>query len=222
MTVNPRKTICVFCGSSFGKEASYSQAATELGNLLAAKDYGLVYGGGTTGLMGLIAKSVASKGGYVHGIIPDALVSKERTGSVDEINKKIQSDVDNHKGETPLDDSYGRTTIVSDMHTRKRMMGMEADGGFVAMPGGFGTLEEIMEVTTWSQLGIHQKPVVLFNVDGFYDDFIKFLSKAVEAGFISKNNSNIVAVASTPEEVIEKLDNYVVPDGRFNLTWKNH
>ncbi|ESW97597.1 hypothetical protein KL918_002971 [Ogataea parapolymorpha] len=222
MTVNPKKTICVFCGSSFGKEASYSQAATELGRLLAAKDYGLVYGGGTTGLMGLIAKSVASQGGYVHGIIPDALVSKERTDSVDEINEKIQSDVDNHKGETPLDDSYGRTTIVSDMHTRKRMMGMEADGGFVAMPGGFGTLEEIMEVTTWSQLGIHQKPVVLFNVDGFYDDFIKFLNKAVEAGFISKNNSNIVAVASTPEEVIEKLDNYVVPDGRFNLTWKNH
>ncbi|KAG7872478.1 hypothetical protein KL938_005302 [Ogataea parapolymorpha] len=222
MTVNPKKTICVFCGSSFGKEASYSQAATELGRLFAAKDYGLVYGGGTTGLMGLIAKSVASQGGYVHGIIPDALVSKERTDSVDEINEKIQSDVDNHKGETPLDDSYGRTTIVSDMHTRKRMMGMEADGGFVAMPGGFGTLEEIMEVTTWSQLGIHQKPVVLFNVDGFYDDFIKFLNKAVEAGFISKNNSNIVAVASTPEEVIEKLDNYVVPDGRFNLTWKNH
>ncbi|KAG7696374.1 hypothetical protein KL930_005330 [Ogataea haglerorum] len=222
MTVNPKKTICVFCGSSFGKEASYSQAATELGRLLAAKDYGLVYGGGTTGLMGLIAKSVASQGGYVHGIIPDALVSKERTSSIDEINEKIQSDVDNHKGETPLDDSYGRTTIVSDMHTRKRMMGMEANGGFVAMPGGFGTLEEIMEVTTWSQLGIHQKPVVLFNVDGFYDDFIKFLNKAVEAGFISKNNSNIVAVASTPEEVIEKLDNYVVPDGRFNLTWKNH
>ncbi|KAG7802084.1 hypothetical protein KL944_002461 [Ogataea haglerorum] len=222
MTVNPKKTICVFCGSSFGKEASYSQAATELGRLLAAKDYGLVYGGGTTGLMGLIAKSVASQGGYVHGIIPDALVSKERTSSIDEINEKIQSDVDNHKGETPLDDSYGRTTIVSDMHTRKRMMGMEANGGFVAMPGGFGTLEEIMEVTTWSQLGIHQKPVVLFNVDGFYDNFIKFLNKAVEAGFISKNNSNIVAVASTPEEVIEKLDNYVVPDGRFNLTWKNH
>ncbi|KAG7897309.1 hypothetical protein KL935_005265 [Ogataea polymorpha] len=222
MTVNPKKTICVFCGSSFGKESSYSQAATELGRLLAAKNYGLVYGGGTTGLMGLIAKSVASQGGYVHGIIPDALVSKERTDSVDEINEKIQSDVENHKGETPLDDSYGRTTIVSDMHTRKRMMGMEADGGFVAMPGGFGTLEEIMEVTTWSQLGIHQKPVVLFNVDGFYDDFIKFLNKAVEAGFISKNNSNIVAVASTPEEVIEKLDNYVVPDGRFNLTWKNH
>ncbi|KAG7797470.1 hypothetical protein KL929_002313 [Ogataea haglerorum] len=222
MTVNPKKTICVFCGSSFGKEASYSQAATELGRLLAAKDYGLVYGGGTTGLMGLIAKSVASQGGYVHGIIPDALVSKERTSSIDEINEKIQSDVDNHKGETPLDDSYGRTTIVSDMHTRKRMMGMEANGGFVAMPGGFGTLEEIMEVTTWSQLGIHQKPVVLFNVDGFYDDFIKFLNKAVEAGFISKNNSNIVAVASTPEDVIEKLDNYVVPDGRFNLTWKNH
>ncbi|KXI72605.1 UNVERIFIED_CONTAM: hypothetical protein ACS92_07160 [Bacillus cereus] len=212
----------MFCGSSFGKESSYSQAATELGRLLAAKDYGLVYGGGTTGLMGLIAKSVASQGGYVHGIIPDALVSKERTDSVDEINEKIQSDVENHKGETPLDDSYGRTTIVSDMHTRKRMMGMEADGGFVAMPGGFGTLEEIMEVTTWSQLGIHQKPVVLFNVDGFYDDFIKFLNKAVEAGFISKNNSNIVAVASTPEEVIEKLDNYVVPDGRFNLTWKKH
>ncbi|KAH3661574.1 hypothetical protein OGAPHI_006422 [Ogataea philodendri] len=222
MTVTPEKTICVFCGSSFGKNASFTKAATELGNLLASKKYGLVYGGGTTGLMGIIAKTVASQDGYVHGIIPDALVTKERSDSVDEINKKIQTDVENHKGETPLDDSYGKTTIVTDMHTRKKMMGMEANGGFVAMPGGFGTLEEIMEVTTWSQLGIHKKPVVLFNVDGFYDEFIKFLDSAVEAGFISKNNSSILAVANTAEEVVEKLDNYVVPEGRFNLTWKNN
>ncbi|GMG31169.1 unnamed protein product [Ambrosiozyma monospora] len=107
------------------------------------------------------------------------------------------------------------------MHTRKRLMGQEADGGFVAMPGGFGTLEEIMEITTWSQLGIHCKPIVLFNIDGFYDDFIKFLDSAIEKGFISKKNGKIIAVANTAEEVIEKLDNYVVPDGRFTLQWGN-
>ncbi|GMF08445.1 unnamed protein product [Ambrosiozyma monospora] len=179
--------------------------------------------------MGIIAKEVHTNGGHVHGVIPDALVKKERNNnttatseSVDEINSKLQKSVDHHEGATLIDEqSYGRTTIVQDMHTRKRMMGQEADGGFVAMPGGFGTLEEIMEITTWSQLGIHCKPIVLFNIDGFYDDFIKFLNSAIEKGFISKKNGQIIAIANTAEEVIEKLDNYVVPDGRFTLQWGN-
>lgn len=218
----PKKTICVFCGSSFGNDPKFATEATNLGKLMANKNYGLVYGGGTTGLMGSIAKAVASNDVYVHGIIPDALVSKERksTTEIDEINNEIKNSVENHKGETPLDDSYGKSTIVSDMHTRKRMMGQEADA-FVAMPGGFGTLEELFEITTWSQLGIHQKPIVLLNIDGFYDELIKFVNKAIKSGFISANNGKILQIASSPEEVIEKIDNYVVPEGRFNLNWSN-
>lgn len=214
--------LCVFCGSSFGNSPEFSNGATKLGSLIAENNFGLVYGGGTTGLMGAIAKSVASNGGYVHGIIPDALVSKERVSAEDiaKINEEIKKGVDNHKGETPLDEAYGKSTIVPDMHTRKRLMGQEADA-FVAMPGGFGTLEELFEITTWSQLGIHKKPIVLFNLNGFYDELIEFISKCIKNGFISENNGNILQIASTPEEVIEKINNYIVPEGRFNLNWSN-
>ncbi|VEU19603.1 DEKNAAC100322 [Brettanomyces naardenensis] len=216
------KRICVFCGSSFGRGANFAEKATELGVILAKNDYGLVYGGGTTGLMGCVAKAVASNGSYVHGIIPDALVSKERKNldEIEKMNHDLKESVSNHKGATPLNDSYGKTTIVPDMHTRKRMMAQEADG-FVAMPGGFGTLEEVMEITTWSQLGIHAKPIVLFNIDHYYDEFILFLENCVKRGFISPENGNIIAVATTPEEVIERLKTYKVPEGRFNLTWRN-
>lgn len=222
VTQAPTKTICVFCGSSFGNSPDFSTSATKLGQLMASKNYGLVYGGGTTGLMGAIAKSIASNGVYVHGIIPDALVSKERVSAedIEKMNESIKNNVNNHKGETPLDDSYGKTTIVTDMHTRKKLMGQEADA-FIALPGGFGTLEELFEITTWSQLGIHQKPIILFNMNGFYDELIVFINKAIENGFISENNGKILQIANTCEEVIEKLENYTVPEGRFNLTWKN-
>lgn len=221
-TTNTKLVLCVFCGSSFGNSPGFATKASELGNLIASNDYGLVYGGGTTGLMGAIAKSVASNGGYVHGIIPDALVSKERASAedIEKINEEIKLGVDNHKGETPLDEAYGKSTVVPDMHTRKRMMAQEADA-FVAMPGGFGTLEELFEITTWSQLGIHKKPIILFNMDGFYDGLVEFVQKCIKNGFISENNGKILQVASTPEEVIEKINNYVVPEGRFNLNWSN-
>ncbi|ODV82936.1 hypothetical protein CANARDRAFT_30409 [[Candida] arabinofermentans NRRL YB-2248] len=218
-----KKTVCVFCGSSYGSKPAYTAAATELGELLAKKNYGLVYGGGTTGLMGTVAKAVSSNGGYVHGIIPSALVTKERAdeSKIEEINKEVMQGVSNHKGTTFIAENYGKTTIVSDMHTRKKMMGQEADGGFVAMPGGYGTLEEVMEVTTWSQLGIHQKPIILFNIDGFYDKFITFLEEVVFNGFISETHKDIVHIATTAEEVIEKLEMYVAPEGRFNLDWSS-
>lgn len=221
-TPTPTKTICVFCGSSFGNSPEFSKGAEQLGKLMAKKNYGLVYGGGTTGLMGSIAKSIASENIYVHGIIPNALVSKERNSQVeiDLINNEIKENVDNHKGETPLDDSYGKSTIVSDMHTRKRMMGQEANA-FIALPGGFGTLEEFFEITTWSQLGIHEKPIVLLNLNGFYDDLITFINKAISNGFISENNGKILQIASTPEEALEKIESYVTPVGRFNLNWSN-
>lgn len=221
-------SICVYCGSSFGNSSKYSNEAARLGELLHGLGWRLVYGGGSTGLMGTIASSAMGPtfDGKVLGIIPDALVSKERdSGDGSDLNAKLRESVDNHKGATPISSKYGETLIVPDMHTRKRKMAEESDA-FVAMPGGYGTLEEIMECITWSQLGIHGKPIVLFNIDGFYDHLLDFIKHAIEQGFISKKNGEIIQVASTPEEVVEKIANYVVPDGRFNLAWddegRNH
>ncbi|GME88539.1 hypothetical protein B5S32_g251 [[Candida] boidinii] len=227
-TRKPSKKVCVFCGSSFGVNPEHSNAATDLGKLLASKDWGLVYGGGTTGLMGLVANACASNDGYVHGIIPDALVSKERSTGMtksdsEQVNDELMKNgIEAHKGSTPITDdgSYGKTTVVPDMHTRKRLMSEEADA-FVALPGGYGTLEEIMEITTWSQLGIHGKPVIIFNSNGFYDDFIKFINNAILNGFISKKNGDIISIANSAEEVIQKIENYVLPEGRFNLSWQS-
>jgi uncharacterized protein (TIGR00730 family) len=189
-----------------------------LGATIAKKNWGLVYGGGTTGLMGVVAKSCHDNDGYVHGIIPSALVSKERKGDVDTLNEELKKSVDNHTGVTPISDVYGKTSIVPDMHTRKQLMGEEADA-FIALPGGYGTLEEVMEVITWSQLGIHSKPVIFFNIDGFFDDLLKFLKSASEKGFISEKNGDIIKVGSTTEEVLQLIEEYVAPEGRFNLKW---
>lgn len=214
------KTVCVFCGSSFGNNKVFAESATDLGREIALKNWGLVYGGGTTGLMGAVAKSCIENGSTVHGIIPNALVSKERSKSVEEYNEILKESVDNHKGITPLSEEYGRTTIVPDMHTRKRKMGEEADA-FIALPGGFGTLEELMEVVTWNQLGIHGKPIILFNVDGFFDELIVFIKKSVENGFISEKNGEIIKIGNTSKEVLNLIETYKVPDGRYNLNWEN-
>ncbi|SCU82327.1 LADA_0C04500g1_1 [Lachancea dasiensis] len=225
-----KKAVCVYCGSSFGSSKGFSEEARKLGQLLHAMKWKLVYGGGTTGLMGEIAKATMGPeaDGYVHGIIPNALVSRERKeesaaeqrDSVSSFNDEIKKSVENHKGLTPLSHEYGETTIVPDMHTRKRMMATESDA-FVAMPGGYGTLEEIMECVTWSQLGIHQKPVVLFNTNGFFDGLLQFIQHAIKSGFISEKNGRIIQVATTAEEVIDKIQQYVVPEGRFNLNWSD-
>lgn len=224
MSPEPVKSVCVYCGSSFGKDPKFAAEARKLGSLFHAMKWKLVYGGGTTGLMGEIARSTMGKevDGFVHGIIPDALVSKERDSdkTVADINDEIKQSVDNHKGLTPLSHEYGVTTIVPDMHSRKRMMADESDA-FVAMPGGYGTLEEIMECITWSQLGIHNKPIVLFNMDGFYDGLLDFVRHAIASGFISEKNGEIIQVAVTAEEVVEKIEKYVVPEGRFNLQWSD-
>ncbi|CAI4043709.1 hypothetical protein SKDZ_10G1570 [Saccharomyces kudriavzevii ZP591] len=217
------KSVCVYCGSSFGAKALYSESAEQLGALFYKLGWKLVYGGGTTGLMGKIARSTMGPdlSGHVHGIIPNALVSKERTEEdEEEVNKALLESVENHKGSTPISKEYGDTTIVPDMHTRKRMMANLSDA-FVAMPGGYGTFEEIMECVTWSQLGIHNKPIILFNIDGFYDQLLDFLKHSIEEGFISAKNGEILQVASTPQEVIDKIEKYVVPEGRFNLNWND-
>lgn len=150
--------------------------------------------------MGSIAKAVGTRGGYVHGIIPRALIEREQGHVI------------------PDPKIYGKTTLVDDMHTRKRMMGRTSDA-FVALPGGYGTAEELFEVITWNQLGIHSLPVVIFNVNGFYDGLIDWIDKAVGSGFISKGNRDIIVVANSPEEVIEKIENYRIADGRLSLNW---
>lgn len=221
-TSTPTKTFCVFCGSSFGNKSVYADRAAELGKAMAAKNIGLVYGGGSTGIMGAVARGCATEGGYVHGIIPDALISRERTevDAEETLNKKLKESIDNHQGLTPIPDSkeYGRTTLVKDMHTRKRLMGEEADA-FIAMPGGYGTLEELMEVVTWFQLNIHNKPIVLFNIDGFYDNFLKFIEDSISSEFVSVKNGSIIKVATTIDEVFSAISEFEVPEGRFNLKW---
>ncbi|CCC67473.1 hypothetical protein NCAS_0A09150 [Naumovozyma castellii] len=213
------KSVCVYCGSSSGATPIYSKQANELGRLFHELGWRLVYGGGTTGLMGQVAIGTMGPDtdGAVLGIIPNALVAKEREDGKD-VEIEIDVDVEHHKGSTPISDKFGRTIVVPDMHSRKRMMAEESDA-FVAMPGGYGTFEEVMECITWSQLGIHNKPIVLFNIDGFYDHLLELINHSVKQGFISEKNREIVQVAETAQEVIEKIQNYVVPEGRFNLNW---
>ncbi|CAH2894465.1 MAG: Lysine decarboxylase family [uncultured Paraburkholderia sp.] len=158
------KSVCVYCGSSNGVKPlyaeAYAEAARAFGRALVEADLALVYGGGKVGLMGVIADTVMAEGGRAIGVIPELLVNKEV----------------GHNGLTELH-------VVPDMHQRKKMMADLSDA-FVAMPGGAGTLEEFFEVYTWAQLGYHQKPVALLNIDGFYDPLIKLLQHTVEEGFM--------------------------------------
>ncbi|SCV13820.1 related to LOG family protein YJL055W [Nakaseomyces glabratus] len=154
---------------------------------------------------------------------PDALVAKERSdgggaGQEQEDGQEEYSEPVN--GTTVVSSDYGETTVVPDMHTRKRLMASMSDA-FVALPGGFGTLEELLECVTWSQLGIHNKPVVVLNTNGYFDALLRFFQDAIAAGFISEANGSILQVASTPQEAIDLIVNYKVPEGRFNLKWSD-
>ncbi|KAK3719644.1 hypothetical protein LTR37_004181 [Vermiconidia calcicola] len=198
---------CVFCGSSPGTSPAHLEAARDLGKALYKHGYKLVYGGGTTGIMGEVAKTLVSLAGpdAVHGIIPKALLDLER-----------------HK--TPDPKIYGKTSEVPDMHTRKDRMAKEvirggAGSGFVALSGGYGTLEELMEITTWNQLGIHARGVVIYNVDGYWDGLLQWVKDALAAGFVSEGNKGIMAVATDGEGVVDRLKNYELAKGRFGLNW---
>lgn len=207
---NPIKKICVFCGSYSGNKQIYTDESQKLGEALAAHNWGLVYGGGSTGLMGTLARGCATNGGYVHGIIPEALMSRER----------VEEDGSTSMGPVPDSKEYGRTTLVKDMHTRKRMMAQESLA-FVAMPGGYGTLEELMEMVTWAQLNIHNKPIVIFNIDGFYDGFMTFVQKAIDAEFVNPEAAKIIRVATTALEVLQCIDDYVIPENKPNFKWES-
>ncbi|MEP6850166.1 MAG: TIGR00730 family Rossman fold protein [Acidobacteriota bacterium] len=179
--------ICVFCGSSSGTDRVYSQTAEAVGEFLAENGIELVYGGGRVGLMGTIADSVLTNGGRVIGVIPEALDKKEIA----------------HKGLTELH-------VVSSMHQRKALMAEFSDG-FIAMPGGFGTFEEICEIVTWAQLGIHRKPCGLLNVNGFYDPLIELFDRSTESGFIRPEHREIVLLGTEIAGLFESMKNYEPP-----------
>lgn len=169
------------------------------------------------GLMGEVARTLVSLSGpdAVHGIIPGALVRYEQAGSVSENDGEIS---------LPNNDVYGRTTVVPDMHSRKKLMARTVieggpKGGFVALSGGYGTLEELMEIVTWNQLGIHSRPVVVFNVDGYYDGLIQWMNGAVDAGFVRKGNRDILVEAKGAEEVLQAMENYRSAAERYMLEW---
>lgn len=175
------KRICVFCGSSVGSRPQHAVAARELGRTLAERGLGIVFGGGKVGLMGVLADTALAAGGEAIGVIPEALVAREI----------------GHNGLTKLH-------VVHSMHQRKTLMADLADA-FIALPGGYGTFEEFFEAVTWTQLGIHNKPCGLLNVDGYYDALLALLDRAVRDGFIQKKNRRLVIDAPDVPTLLQKL-----------------
>lgn len=175
------KSIAVYCGANPGFDPAYGSAARALGTLLAARDITLVYGGGHVGLMGTIADAVLEAGGRVTGVIPQQLVDRELA----------------HPALTEL-------FVVNNMHERKAKMAALSDG-FIAIPGGMGTLEELFEMLTWSQLGIHAKPIGALNVGGFYDQLLQFLAHAGAQGFIRPDHQHLLMVEREPEALLARL-----------------
>jgi uncharacterized protein (TIGR00730 family) len=186
--------LCVFCGSNVGDDAVYVQAARSMGKALAAANIGLVYGGGSVGLMGAIADAVLEAGGQVSGVIPRALVEREL-------------------GHNRLTELH----IVGSMHERKALMA-ELSDGFVALPGGIGTLEELFEAWSWAQLGIHRKPCGLLNVRGFYDGLIAYLDAVAAHRFIKPEHRSLLIIAHQPDDLIGQLRRYRPPDAPAWLT----
>jgi uncharacterized protein (TIGR00730 family) len=175
------KSLCVYCGSSMGKSPAYAKAARDLAKSMVDDNIALVYGGGKVGLMGAIADEVLRLGGEATGVIPKALLDKEV----------------GHAGLT-------RLHIVKDMHERKAMMADLSDG-FIAMPGGIGTFEELFEVFTWSRLGFHDKPIGLLNVNGFYDGLIAFLQHTVKQGFLSTVQESLLMHEAEANALLERF-----------------
>jgi uncharacterized protein (TIGR00730 family) len=175
------KSICVYCGANEGASPRFAEQARALAKALVERNLSLVYGGGKVGLMGIIADEVLRLGGEVTGVIPTALVEREV----------------GHAGLT-------RQFIVKDMHERKAMMAQLSDG-FIAMPGGLGTLEELFEMLTWAQLGIHAKPIGVLNVDGYYDSLVEFVRNATRQGLVRPQHAELMMVESEPEALLRRF-----------------
>lgn len=179
--------VCVFCGASSGEHSRYLDAATALGELLAEEGIDLVYGGSRLGLMGRLAESTLEAGGHVTGVIPQALTRREVAhGDLSELR------------------------VVDSMHERKGIMADLADA-FIVLPGGLGTMEEFFEVLTWSQLGLHRKPIGILDVDGYYEPLIHLLDHMVRQGFVASNHRRMVVVEDEPARLLERLRSYVAP-----------
>ncbi|KAF8040657.1 hypothetical protein BT93_B2781 [Corymbia citriodora subsp. variegata] len=178
------RRVCVFCGSNSGHRQVFGEAALELGDELVKRKIELVYGGGSVGLMGLISQKVFDGGCHVLGVIPKALMPLEISGQ-----------------------TVGEVRTVLDMHERKAVMARESDA-FIALPGGYGTMEETLEMITWSQLGIHKKPVGLLNVEGYYDSLLALFDNGVKEGFIKPGARDIVLSAPTAKELMIKMEQY--------------
>ena len=181
------KRITVFCGSSMGTEDIYEQQARELGKRLASEQIELVYGGANVGLMGAVSNGALEKGGSVIGVIPTFLKTKEIA----------------HEGLSQL-------ILVDSMHERKTKMNDLCDA-VIALPGGFGTLEELFEMLTWAQLGLHEKPIALLNTNGYYNDLTSMINSMVEKGFLKKEQRQMVLVCETIDETLTKLRSYKAP-----------
>jgi uncharacterized protein (TIGR00730 family) len=175
------KAIAVYCGAASGADPVYAEAARGLAGVLVEHNLGLVYGGGNVGLMGVIADEVLRLGGEATGVIPSALMEREV----------------GHKGLT-------RQFVVKDMHERKAMMADLSDG-FIAMPGGMGTLEELFEMVTWAQLGIHAKPIGLLNVNGYWDKLAEFVDHAVDQGFVRQEYAALLLRDADPQALVRRL-----------------
>lgn len=179
--------LCVYCGSSPGRNPAYVAAARAVGRLLAERGIELVYGGGRVGMMGAVAEAATDAGGGVVGVIPESLADRE---------------VAYERADELL--------VVGSMHERKREMAARAEG-FLALPGGFGTLEEIVEVLTWAQLGFHEDPCGLLNVGGYFDDLIAFFDHQTREGFVSETHRGMVVVEERPEALLDAFDAYDPP-----------
>ena len=178
------KRICVFCGANPGRGEKFRVMAVKMGHALAERGLGLVYGGGKVGLMGTIADAVLERGGEVIGVIPEDLVKKEVA----------------HKGLTDL-------RVVGSMHERKALMAKLSDG-FIAMPGGFGTLDEFCEILTWAQLGLHRKPAGILDVGGYFDLFLRFVDHSVSQGFIRQEHRDLLLVERSPQALLDVFAAY--------------
>ncbi|MGI9249208.1 MAG: TIGR00730 family Rossman fold protein [Woeseiaceae bacterium] len=181
------RRICVYCGSNTGARPQYAEAARDLGDVLVRHDLELVYGGADIGIMGIVADAVLERGGKVHGVIPKMLCDKEIA----------------HQGLTELH-------VVSSMHERKTMMAALSDG-FIAMPGGFGTLEEIIEIITWGQLRFHDKPCGLLNVGSYFDHLLSYLDHASAEGFLRRENRQMLLCDNDAAGLVQQFERYTAP-----------
>ena len=181
------KRLCVFTGSNSGVRPEYAAAARQLGFSLAQRKIALVYGGARVGLMGVLADEALAAGGHVIGVMPEALIAKEVA----------------HRGLSEL-------KVVKSMHERKALMA-EISDGFVAMPGGFGTLDELFEILTWAQLGFHRKPCGLLNIHGYFDNLLAFVAHSVAEGFVRKEHAAMLSVAGSASALLDLLASYQPP-----------